>query len=282
MTLASRSNSPLRVACSRLHHAILDPPLETRHQVNSLRNQRSNPREVHARAVRSHDAALRQRQSPRRLNVRRLSVRHPNERRQIPLVVQTDVYLHRPLRPPEVRPRKRRQTQVDGGRVQREQLALEPESMTRRLGTVPATARATPRTAPTASPRSLARATSASPRRPPRGRACTTARRDSRRCHADCSAPSVGPSPSLRTGSSGSCFATSVPTCACAPGSRTDVLGTSLSTCANTVLLWATGLVPPVFWSVLVKPIIPAQGVPGPLSYAVSGDRSDPRPAFHP
>ena len=63
----------------------------------------------------------------------RLPVRHPNERRQIPLVVQADVHLHRPLRPPELRPRKRRQTQVNGCRIHREQLGFEPVAMSRRL-----------------------------------------------------------------------------------------------------------------------------------------------------
>ena len=48
-------------------------------------------------------------------------------------------------------------------------------------------------------------------------------------------------------------------------------LGTSLRTCANTVSLWATGLVPPVFSVGFDKLIIPAQGVPGPFSYGSSG-----------
>ena len=128
-----RSHAPLRVDFPRLHHAVLDPPLEPRHQVNPLRNQRIDPREVHVRAVRGDDAALRQCQRARRLDVRRLPVRHPNERRQIPLVVQADVHLHRPLRPPELRPRKRRQTQVNGCRIHREQLGFEPVAMSRRL-----------------------------------------------------------------------------------------------------------------------------------------------------
>ena len=72
-----RRHASLRIAFSRLQHAILDPPLETRHQVNSPRNQRRNPREVHVRPIRRHDAARRQRQCPRRLDVRRLPVRHP-------------------------------------------------------------------------------------------------------------------------------------------------------------------------------------------------------------
>ena len=128
-----RSHAPLRVDFPRLHHAVLDPPLESRHQVNPLRNQRIDPRKVHVRAVRGDDAALRQCQRARRLDVRRLPVRHPNERRQIPLVVQADVHFHRPLRPPELRPRKRRQTQVNGCRIHREQLGFEPVAMSRRL-----------------------------------------------------------------------------------------------------------------------------------------------------
>ena len=123
----------------------------------------------------------------------------------------------------------------------------------------------------------------ASPRRPPSGRACTTVRQDSRRCPAGCSVLSVW----------AISIATNWPQWVMPRDIRPDLclrarlsnscLGTSLSTCANTVSLWATGLVPPVFSVGFHKPIIPAQDVPGPFSYGSSGTavNDDPRGETH-
>ena len=68
----------------------------------------------------------------RRLDVRRLAVRHAGERRQVAAVVQAEVQLHRALRAPELRPREQRQALVDGRRVERVERVAEPDAVARR------------------------------------------------------------------------------------------------------------------------------------------------------
>ena len=51
----------------------------------------------------------------------------PDERRHVVVVVEKHVNLYSALRPSVVRPRKQRQAERDGGRIEREQLVFEPE-----------------------------------------------------------------------------------------------------------------------------------------------------------
>ena len=54
-------------------------------------------------------------------------VRDRDERRHVVVVVEQHVYLHSALCSPVVRPRKERQTEADGGRIEGEELVLEAE-----------------------------------------------------------------------------------------------------------------------------------------------------------
>ena len=51
----------------------------------------------------------------------------PDERRHVVVVVEKHVNLYSALRPSVVRPRKQRQAERDGRRIEREQLVFEPE-----------------------------------------------------------------------------------------------------------------------------------------------------------
>ena len=51
----------------------------------------------------------------------------PDERRHVVVVVEKNVNLYSALRPSVVRPRKQRQAERDGRRIEREQLVFEPE-----------------------------------------------------------------------------------------------------------------------------------------------------------
>ena len=113
------------------HHLIAHVPLQAGHKGHPPLLQLMEPPEIKIRAVGHHHAAGRERPRAGHRDVAGLAVGHADERWQMSRQVHADVQLDRAFRAPERRPREGRQAQVDGRRVHREQLVLEPEAMPR-------------------------------------------------------------------------------------------------------------------------------------------------------
>ena len=107
-------------------------PLQARHEGHAPRLQLMEPLKVKIRAVRHDHAAGWKRPGAGDLDVAGLALGHTDEARQMARLIQPDVQLDRGLRASKGRPREDRQTQIDGRRIDRVQLVLEPKAVPRR------------------------------------------------------------------------------------------------------------------------------------------------------
>ena len=98
-------------------HPVFHVPLQPGHERHAALVQVMQPLEVQIRAVGHHHAAGRKRPRAGHRDVARLAVGDAEETRQMSRLVQADMQLGGALRAPERRPRKRRQAQVDGRRI---------------------------------------------------------------------------------------------------------------------------------------------------------------------
>ena len=208
-----------------LSNRVLDLALQPSDQENPLCIKGFQPLEVEVQTVRSDDASPRQAKGPRHLKVRPLAVRDLQERRQTALVVKPHVQLQRSLRLAVLRPGKQLQAQVHVRRIEREQLVAEPETMPRRR--LPASRQqTTEQRLVQLVGLPLVDARQRRPGHPAHAKVVelVSLRVQVRHDVAQAAPPrKAGPSPSLRTGSSGSSSAACVPCAAFPPPARTHV-----------------------------------------------------------
>lgn len=110
-----------------LDHLIGGAGLEPRDEEDLRRVQRGKPREVDVAAVEDQDRVGRKPLLARDGDFMPLAGGDHHGRRQVAVVIEREVQLDRPLRPPERGPRKHLGAEVDHGCVQAEQLVLEAE-----------------------------------------------------------------------------------------------------------------------------------------------------------
>jgi len=108
-------------------HLVNRSLLHPRHEVHFLLRQFLKPLVIHVATVDGQDRARREPQRSRHLDLTRLALGHHCERRQVAIVVQQQVQLDRPLRPPEFCPIEHAHRQVDDAPVQAHQLVFETE-----------------------------------------------------------------------------------------------------------------------------------------------------------
>ena len=128
-------HAPARRARSVVDHLVGRALFEPRHEEDLPGLQRREPREVDVAPVEHEDRGRRKPLLARHRDFVPLAGRDHERRRQIPVVVEREVQLHRALRAPKRGPRKQLGAQIDDGRVEAEQLVLEAELLRARHGT---------------------------------------------------------------------------------------------------------------------------------------------------
>jgi len=110
-----------------LDDAILDVVLQPRHEEDLLPGQLQPPVHIRVATIEHQHRAWLKPLSAGHLDLRGLARSHYRKLRQVAVMVQHQVQLHRPLAAAVQRPVEDAQTQRDHGRVQTEQLVFEAE-----------------------------------------------------------------------------------------------------------------------------------------------------------